>query len=138
MATKSNKKKNYTYAVGRRKSVSARVRLFKGVGESTVNGKLLQDYFFGKINNTALEKPFKITDTQGKYYFTAKIIGGGKEGQLDALVHGISKALNALNTDKFRIPLKKAGLLTRDSRVRLRRMVGMGGKARRKKQSPKR
>ena len=130
--------KKYTYAIGRRKSSSARVRLFKGKGESTVNGKKVNVYFPGKINEKAINKPFEITETQGKFYFTAKIVGGGKIGQLDALVHGISRTLNALKPEKYRKDLKKAGLLTRDSRVRLRRMVGMGGKSRRKRQSPKR
>lgn len=131
-------KKKYTYAIGRRKSSSARVRLFKGKGESMVNDKKVSDYFPGKINEKAINKPFKITETEGKFYFTAKIIGGGKRGQVDALVHGISRTFNALNQEKYRKDLKKAGLLTRDSRVRLRRMVGMGGKSRRKRQSPKR
>lgn len=140
MATSSTKKssKKFTRAVGRRKSASVRVRLFKGKGESTVNGKKLSEYFPGKINEVALNKPFGLTKTEGKFYFSAKVIGGGKKGQIEALLHAISKALNELDSEKFRKPLKKAGLLTRDSRVRLRRMVGTGGKARRKKQSPKR
>lgn len=130
--------KKFTYAIGRRKSSSARVRLFKGKGENLVNGKKLNEYFPGKLAEVALQKPFKAVDVEGKFYFTARIVGGGKNGQLDALVHGISRALESYKSEKFRKPLKKAGLLTRDSRVRLRRMVGTGGKARRKKQSPKR
>lgn len=122
----------YTFAVGRRKSASARVRLYKGTGENTINGRKIMEKL------TELAKPFKLTDTEGKYFFTAKVTGGGKEGQIEAVVHGISRALIKLNSDKFRVILKKANLLTRDSRVRLRRMVGTGGKARRKKQSPKR
>lgn len=122
----------YTFAVGRRKSASARVRLYKGTGENTINGRKIMEKL------TELSKPFKLTDTEGKYFFTAKVTGGGKEGQIEAVVHGISRALIKLNSDKFRVILKKANLLTRDSRVRLRRMVGTGGKARRKKQSPKR
>ena len=74
----------------------------------------------------------------GKYYVTVKVVGGGKKGQLGATVHGIARALAKLDADTLRAPLKKAGLLTRDSRVRERRKVGTGGKARRKKQSPKR
>lgn len=128
----NNLKKSYTFAVGRRKSASARVRLFKGVGESLINGKKIIEFI------AQLARPFKITETEGKYYFTAKVAGGGKEGQTEAIVHGISRAMVKLNPEKFRVVLKKANLLTRDSRVRLRRMVGTGGKARRKKQSPKR
>jgi len=122
----------YTFAVGRRKSASARVRLFKGIGENMINGKKI-------VNNlTQFVKPFKLTDTEGKFYFTAKVAGGGKEGQAEAIVHGISRALVKLNAEKFRVVLKKNNLLTRDPRERQRRMVGTGGKARRKKQSPKR
>lgn len=127
---KNSKTNKYIFAVGRRKSATARVRLFKGKGESLVDGK--------KIESNILEKPFKVTDTQEKFYFTANVTGGGKISQMDAVMRGISKALVKLDSEKFRIPLKKAGLLTRDARVRLRRMVGTGGKARRKKQSPKR
>lgn len=125
-------KKSYTFAVGRRKSASARVRLFKGVGENMINGKKIIAFL------AQFAKPFKLTDTEGKYYFTAKVAGGGKKGQTEAIVHGISRAFVKLNAEKFRVILKKANLLTRDPRVRLRRMVGTGGKARRKKQSPKR
>lgn len=127
----SSKSKNYTYAIGRRKSASARVRLFKGVGENMINDKKVDSL------NRFL-RPFNLTETVGKYFFTAKVSGGGKEGQLEAILHGISRALVKINPEKFRVVLKKANLLTRDSRVRLRRMVGTGGKARRKKQSPKR
>lgn len=130
--------KNYTFAVGRRKSSSARVRLFKGTGVSLINGKKIEELFKNKVTALILNKPFKLTDTIGKYFFTAKVAGGGKEGQIEAIVHGIARALVKLDSDKFRVTLKKNNLLTRDPRVRLRRMVGTGGKARRKKQSPKR
>ena len=122
----------YTFAVGIRKSASARVRLYKGAGESTINGNKII------ANLIQLAKPFKLTGTEGKFFFTAKVAGGGKEGQMEAIIHGIARALTKLDPEKFRVTLKKANLLTRDSRVRLRRMVGTGGKARRKKQSPKR
>ena|SRR3989339_78457 len=123
-------KQNYTFAVGRRKTSSARVRLFKGVGENTINGK--------KINGSLVDKPFKVADCVGKFYLSAVVVGGGKVSQLQAVVHGVSRALVKLDPEKYRIPLKKEGLLMRDPRERLRRMVGTGGKARRKKQSPKR
>lgn len=130
--------KNYTFAVGRRKSSSARVRLFKGAGESLINGKKIEEIYKNKVASLILDKPFKLTDTIGKYFFTAKVAGGGKKGQIEAILHGIARAFVKLDQDKFRVILKKANLLTRDPRVRLRRMVGTGGKARRKKQSPKR
>ena len=132
------KKQNYTYAVGKRKTASVRIRLFKGKGESLVNDLPANKYFPGAINKIILDRPFNLTDTLGKYYFTARVIGSGKEGQLDAVIQGVSKALALADREKFRSPLKRAGLLTRDARIRERRMVGTGGKARRAKQSPKR
>jgi small subunit ribosomal protein S9 len=132
------KKKNYVYAVGRRRSASARVRLFKGRGENLVNGKPIEQYFPGVINKDFWTKPFDLTDSLGKYYVTVKVVGGGKKGQLGAVVHGIARAFAKADVEKFRPPLKKAGFLARDARVRERRKVGTGGKARRKKQSPKR
>lgn len=132
------KKLDYFIGIGKRKSSIARVRLYRGKGENTVNGKLATAYFEGKVSEKSLAKPFGATETSDKYYFSGKVVGGGKEGQLEAVILGISRALLKVSTEKNRIPLKRLGLLTRDSRVRQRRMVGMGGKARRKKQSPKR
>lgn len=131
------KKENFKYATGKRRTSKARVRLFKGKGVSLVNGKPIEEYFSGKVSKVLWMKPFELTDTLDKYYVSVKVVGGGREGQLEATIHGIARAL-AKTESKLRIPLKKAGLLTRDSRERLRRMVGTGGKARRKKQSPKR
>ncbi len=132
------KKIDYIYTVGRRKSASARVRLFKGRSQSSVNNVPFDEYFPGKIFEDYFKKPFELTETLGKYYVTVRVLGGGRKGQLEATVHGIARSLAKLDSEKFRSPLKKAGLLTRDSRVRERRKVGTGGKARRKKQSPKR
>ncbi len=132
------KKIDYTYAVGRRRSASARVRLFKGRSSSQINNAPIEEYFPGEVAKDYYTRPFKLTETLGKYYVTVRVVGGGKRGQLGATVHGIARTLAKLDAEKFRAPLKKAGLLTRDSRVRERRKVGTGGKARRKKQSPKR
>jgi len=132
------KKQIFFYAVGRRKSASARVRLFKGKGENLVNDLAAEKYFPGSVNKILLDRPFILTETLGRYYFTVKVIGSGKNGQLKALIHGVARALSLADREKFRSPLKKAGLLTRDPRERERRMVGTGGKARRQKQSPKR
>jgi len=131
------KKINYFYAVGRRKNASCRVRLFKGKGENTVNEISLEKVFPGEINKIILSKPFSLTETTDKYYFSARVLGGGKKSQLDALILALARALIKVNP-KFRSFLKKGGLLTRDARERERRMVGMGGKSRRAKQSPKR
>ena len=136
MTSKSNSKK-YTYTLGRRKSSVATIKLFAGKGESMINGIALNKYFPQKIAKIIHEKPFVITKTEGKYYFEAKIIGGGKMGQVSSLALAISRALVKIN-ETFRPILRPAGLLTVDSRVRERRMVGTGGKSRRQKQSPKR
>lgn len=138
MAKIKAKKIDYKYAVGRRRSAAARIRLFRGKGASTVNGMPISDYFPGAVNKDIWSKPFKVVDATDQYYITAKVAGGGKKGQLDAVAHGVARALAIEKSDEFRIPLKAAGLLTRDSRIRERRKVGMGGKSRRQKQSPKR
>lgn len=144
-------KRDYTYAVGRVKEAVARVRLYAHVKEGLawdgeevkkdqmlVNGKPVEHYFSGPAAKAVYMKPFILTGTEGKYAVTVKVEGGGQNGQLDALVQGVARALSAIDTTKFRPTLKKSGLLTRDARVRERRKVGTGGKARRKKQSPKR
>ena len=135
---KKNRKVNYTHAVGRRREAIARVRLFKGDKENLVNDMPIGKYFPGSVAHEAWIKPFQLTETVGRYYVTARVVGGGRKGQLGAVVHGIARAYSELNREKFRQPLKKAGLLTRDWRSKQRRMVGTGGKSRRQKQSPKR
>lgn len=132
------KKIDYLYGIGRRKECSARVRVYRGKGENTVNGMPATKYFEGEIAKKTLAKPFGATETSDKYYFSGRVVGGGKESQLTALSLAIARALIKVAPDKNRVTLKKLNLLTRDSRVRQRRMVGMGGKSRRKKQSPKR
>lgn len=131
------KKQNYIQTVGRRKSAVARGRLFKGKGESTVNGEPVDVYFPGQVMKDIWMRPFKLADVGDKYYVSVKVEGGGKKGQLDAAVHAIARALVKENPD-YKKSIKSAGLLGRDARIRQRRMVGMGGKSRRKKQSPKR
>lgn len=127
----------YIYAIGRRKSAVATIKLYKGKGESLVNDLGADKYFPGSTLKINLDKPFSTTKTIDKYHFTAKISGGGKNGQLEALVLAVARALKKDEAD-FGPLLRAAGLLTVDSRVRERRMVGTGGKARRQKQSPKR
>jgi small subunit ribosomal protein S9 len=140
MAAKTKNKK-YIFAVGRRKRSTARVRLFRQSRKrqkSLVNGLPVEKYFTSKVFARFWQLPFQLTDTLDKYYVTVKVVGGGKKGQLDAVVHAIAKALNKADRDKFRSALKKVGLLTRDARIKERRKVGTGGKARKQKQSPKR
>lgn len=134
----SKSKKDYVYASGKRRTASARARLFRGKGESVVNGKPADKYFAGLITKEDWSRPFRILDVSDKYYATVKVMGGGMQGQLAATAHAIAKALVKVEKENFRPLLKKAGLLTRDPRTRQRRMIGTGGKSRRAKQSPKR
>ena len=135
--TKNTSKNSYTRSLGRRKSAVATIKLFSGKGESMVNKLDLIKYFPTKTEKIIYEKPFEITKTLGKYYYLAKINGGGKTGQVQALSLAISRSLIKIN-ELFKPDLRGAGLLTVDSRVKERRMVGTGGKSRRQKQSPKR
>jgi small subunit ribosomal protein S9 len=108
-------------------------------GDILVNGKAIAHYFPGEVFKHAYTEPLRITNAhQNNYTFTIKVVGGGPAGQLKAVIAGIANALNKLDKDKFRPILKKKGFLTRDARIRERRSVGTGGKARRTKQSPKR
>lgn len=134
----TSRDKEFTVAVGRRKESVARVRLFSGKGENVVNNQPVEQYFPGVVARVKFNKPFMVLGAEDKFWVSARVIGGGKNGQLDAVVHGIARALSLLDREKNRIPLKKQKLLTRDPRTRERRKVGTGGKARRKKQSPKR
>lgn len=147
-----NAHKEYIFAVGRRKTSVARVRLYETVkadlvwgetpikkGELFVNQKPITEYFGGDVSRRLYTEPLRITNAhQQNYAFTIKVAGGGPSGQLQAAIAGIANALNRLDTEKHRPILKKKGFLTRDARIRERRVVGTGGKSRRKKQSPKR
>ncbi|WP_456386652.1 30S ribosomal protein S9 [Desulfolithobacter sp.] len=114
------------YATGKRKSAIARVWLTPGSGNIAVNQQPLEEYFGQIYFEPKVNKPFSITETMEKYDVKATVRGGGKSAQVDALVHGISKALQEMNPD-MRIPLKKAGLLTRDPRVKERKKYGQRG-----------
>ncbi len=132
-----SKPKILSSAVGRRREAVASVRIVPGDTEMLVNGQPVSAYFPGLSARTRYEQPFKTLDLAKKYTATVTVHGGGKYGQLDAMVLGLARALTAYKSD-FKKPLRDAQLLTRDSRTRQRRMVGMGGKSRRRKQSPKR
>lgn len=125
-------------AVGRRKESVVRVRLFKGQGPLMLNDKPIGEYFRGEIAQKKYQKPFVLTNTLGQITGTIKVLGGGASSQLDATVHGIAKALELFDREQLRPILKKAGLLTRDPRVKERRKYGLAHAARAKKQSPKR
>lgn len=125
------------FSVGRRKTATARVRLAGKPGIMLVNDVPAEDYF-KSVDPTGvrLTAPFKGVGDKS-YAFSAKVQGSGLSSQLDAVVHGLARALTKLNLE-FRPGLKKLGLLTRDDRMRESRKIGTGGKARRQKQSPKR
>lgn len=134
----------YYEAVGRRKSAVARVRLYV-VGKSgsvSVNGVNIKkgEIVINKksVKEDSLLEPLKLTENGDRFAISVLVKGGGKSGQLDAVIHGLSRAIEKVDKDQYRNTLKKAGLLKRDSRVKERRKVGRGGKARRQKQSPKR
>ena len=115
------------YATGKRKSAVARVWLSAGDGTVVVNKKdSMAEYFGGAQDLNLILKPFIITDTTGKFNVMVTLKGGGKSAQADALRHGISKALTEMNSE-LRGTLKKAGLLTRDSRVKERKKYGQKG-----------
>lgn len=150
--TKKVVKKDYIFATGKRKTAVARVRLYEKAkeglmwgdkaiakGEIYVNEKPIAEYFGGDVSKHLYTLPLRITNAHQKNYtITIRVEGGGPAGQLQAVVVGIANALNKLDREAHRPILKKKGLLTRDDRARQRRKVGMGGKSRRKKQSPKR
>ena len=130
--------KNGVSTVGRRKEAVARVRINEGAGQIVVNGKPINEYFKGSVKQRLYQKPFEVTNTLNKYTVSVKVFGGGDVSQLDAVVHGIARGLSKIDGKNFRTLLKKEGLLTRDARVKERRKYGHAGKARAKKQSPKR
>src|SRR3989344_2956478 len=105
---------------GRRKEAVARVRLLKGKGQVIVNEKPIDQYFPGAVAQVKWHKPFTLTKSDGQYYATIKVEGSGKSAQLDAVIHGLSRALSLTNPN-FRPTLKKAGFLTRDARSKERR-----------------
>lgn len=124
------------YATGKRKLAVARVWLSPGNGEIKVNGKGVEEYFDVETARIIIETPFVVTNTKGKFDVTATVKGGGKSGQCEALRHGIARAL-CLADPEYRTPLKKAGLLTRDPRVKERKKYGLAG-ARKRYQYSKR
>lgn len=129
---------NYYYALGRRKTSTASVRLQKGKGVVTINGKSPADYFAGsKAIINKLNKPFSILELESNSYdVSIKVQGGGINGQADAIVLGISKAFAIMNED-LKPTLKKADMLGRDPREKERKKFGLRG-ARKQRQFTKR
>jgi small subunit ribosomal protein S9 len=130
-------KDSYFYALGRRKSATARVRVMTGKGNFTVNDKPAAEYFADSKSLLAkLEEPFKVLENTGKFDVSARVNGGGHDGQIEAIRLGISKALVLVNED-FKNTLKRADLLSRDPRDKERKKFGLKG-ARKQRQFTKR
>ena len=115
----------YHWAVGRRKTAIARVRLMPGSGQITVNGKSSQDYFGGRmILQSTLSQPLRTVGALDRFDVTVRVVGGGVSGQAGAISHGIARALLKVD-EELRPTLKQAKLLTRDARVKERKKVGL-------------
>jgi len=121
---------------GRRKEAVARVRLFPGNGKMIINGRTLEEYFPREVLRTIVRQPLVLTNTDGKYDVVVHVDGGGITGQAGAIRHGIARALLTVDQE-LRTPLKQAGYLTRDPRMKERRKYGLK-KARRAPQFSKR
>ena len=124
-------------ATGRRKEAIARVRIIPGTGKFSINGRSLEDYFPNKLHQQTINEPFVTAAVVDSYDVIATITGGGVTGQAGALRLGIARALNAVDVEASRPALKKAGLLTRDARVKERKKAGLK-KARKAPQYSKR
>lgn len=130
-------KNDLFYALGRRKTSTARVRLTSGKGNMTVNDKPAAEYFDGsKFMLDKLHEPFAALDMDNKYDITVRVSGGGHDGQVEAIRLGIAKVLSAMNED-LKGTLKRADLLSRDPRDKERKKFGFRG-ARKKRQFTKR
>jgi small subunit ribosomal protein S9 len=114
------------YGTGKRKSSTARVFLMPGVGEIKVNRRELVDYFRNETQRAVIRSPLSITDCLGKFDLKVTVDGGGISGQAGAIRLGIAKALLAFNNE-LRPKLKRAGMLTRDSRIKERKKYGQKG-----------
>ncbi len=126
-----------TGATGRRKEAVARVRMVPGSGKWTINGRTLEDYFPNKVHQQIVSEPFVAAAVAGSYDVIARIHGGGITGQAGALRLGVARSLNAVDAEASRPALKKAGMLTRDARIKERKKAGLK-KARKAPQYSKR
>jgi len=142
---------SYYEAVGRRKTSTARIRMHvvkdekvtiagkeMEKGEMSVNGRDIENYFPGEVLKKMYMEPFRTTNTMNRFAITIHTNGGGLYSQLGAVIHGLSRALEKVDKEKFRPILKKRGFMKRDPRAKERRKAGFAGKARSRKQSPKR
>lgn len=136
MAT-ATKKDSYFYALGRRKSATARVRLQSGKGTITVNDKPASEYFADSKHLLGkLQEPFAVLQQENKFDISVRVTGGGHNGQIEAIRLGIAKALTELD-ENVKSTLKRADLLSRDPREKERKKFGLKG-ARKQRQFTKR
>ena len=117
-------KKPYFYGTGRRKQSTARVRLYAGKGNITVNKRDIDDYFGLETLKVIVNQPLEATSTVGRFDVVVNVNGGGVSGQAGAIRHGIARAL-LLASEEYRPILKKAGFLTRDPRMKERKKYGL-------------
>jgi small subunit ribosomal protein S9 len=118
--------KPYFYGTGRRKKSVARVRLYPGTGAITINGRDIDNYFGLETMKLIVNQPFGVTDTMGKFDIICRVNGGGFSGQAGAIRHGLARAIVAAD-ETTRAALKKAGCMTRDSRMKERKKPGQPG-----------
>ena len=117
-------KRPFFYGTGRRKSSVARVRLYEGTGKVTINGRDIDDYFGLETLKLIVRQPLALTELTEKFDIECRVAGGGVTGQAGAIRHGVARAL--LQSDEtLRGALKKAGFLTRDSRMKERKKYGL-------------
>ena len=116
---------SFFYGTGRRKTSIARVRLLSGEGEVVVNGRSLEEHFGNSVDLAEITMPFKVTGTEGRYNAMVKVEGGGHHGQAGAIRHGIARALLQSDPEGARLPLRQAGLLSRDPRMKERKKYGL-------------
>lgn len=114
----------FFYGTGRRKSSVARVRVYAGSGNITINGRSIDEYFGLETLKLIVNQPLELTDTVGKFDIICNVNGGGVTGQAGAIRHGLSRALLQYDAE-LRSALKKAGFLTRDPRMKERKKYGL-------------
>ncbi len=110
------------FAIGRRKRAVAKVRMYSGKGTSMINGKNVEEYVPSKSHLTEFMKPMAVAGMSDDHYFTAKVVGGGIAGQLEAVRMGVARCIAKVNED-MKSSMRKNGLLTRDSREKERKKV---------------
>jgi len=114
----------FFHGTGRRKTSVARVRLTAGQGEIIINGRSFEDHFGNAVSPAEVLMPFRVTGTEGRYNAMVRVEGGGTIGQAGAIRHGIARAL-LMSDPEARLPLRQAGLLTRDPRMKERKKYGL-------------